>query len=78
MRVLEFARRWVVGTAAVPQSLESLTDREREVLGMVARGLSNQEIGEALFVSAATVKTHVSRLLMKLAARDRTDDVLVY
>jgi DNA-binding NarL/FixJ family response regulator len=44
---------------------------------MVARGLSNQEIGEALFVSAATVKTHVSRLLMKLDARDRTQLVVI-
>jgi DNA-binding NarL/FixJ family response regulator len=75
----EFVRRGSSepGAAAVPESLGALTDREREVLGMVARGLSNQEIGQELFVSAATVKTHVSRLLMKLDARDRTQLVVI-
>jgi DNA-binding NarL/FixJ family response regulator len=56
--------------------LTSLTDRETEVLGLVARGMSNTEIGEQLYVSPATVKTHVSRLLMKLDARDRAQLVV--
>jgi DNA-binding NarL/FixJ family response regulator len=59
------------------EELASLTDREREVLSLVARGWSNQEIGEALFVTPATAKTHVSRLLMKLGARDRTQLVVI-
>jgi DNA-binding NarL/FixJ family response regulator len=64
----------------VPQmhpGLESLTDREHEVLGAVARGLSNAEIAEQLFMSHATAKTHVSRLLTKLDARDRAQLVMV-
>jgi DNA-binding NarL/FixJ family response regulator len=58
-------------------ALKTLTDRECEVLREVARGLSNVEIAEQLHVSAATAKTHVSRLLMKLAARDRAQLVVV-
>lgn len=57
--------------------LATLTERELEVLGAVARGLSNAEIGEALFMSQATAKTHVSRLLAKLHARDRAQLVVV-
>jgi len=57
--------------------LSSLTEREREVLGAVARGLSNAEIGEELFMSHATAKTHVSRLLTKLDARDRAQLVML-
>jgi DNA-binding NarL/FixJ family response regulator len=57
--------------------LDLLTDREREVLLAVARGLSNAEIGEELFMSHATAKTHVSRLLTKLCARDRAQLVMV-
>jgi DNA-binding NarL/FixJ family response regulator len=56
--------------------LATLTDREREVLEAVARGLSNAEIGERLFMSHATAKTHVSRLLSKLDARDRAQLVM--
>jgi DNA-binding NarL/FixJ family response regulator len=59
------------------KELERLTDREVEVLRLVARGLSNQEIGDELFVSPATAKTHVSRLLMKLAARDRAQLIVI-
>jgi DNA-binding NarL/FixJ family response regulator len=59
------------------KDFERLTEREVEVLRLVARGLSNQEIGEELFVSPATAKTHVSRLLMKLAARDRTQLIVL-
>jgi DNA-binding NarL/FixJ family response regulator len=54
-----------------------LTDREREVLVEVARGLSNAEIALQLHMSPATAKTHVSRLLMKLSARDRAQLVVI-
>jgi DNA-binding NarL/FixJ family response regulator len=57
--------------------LASMTDREREVLLAVAQGLSNAEIGEQLFMSHATAKTHVSRLLTKLQARDRAQLVMI-
>jgi DNA-binding NarL/FixJ family response regulator len=59
------------------KDFERLTEREIEVLRLVARGLSNQEIGDELFVSPATAKTHVSRLLMKLAARDRAQLIVI-
>ena len=65
------------GQGGEPAVLAALTEREREVLALVARGWSNQEIGEALFVTPATAKTHVSRLLMKLGARDRTQLVVI-
>lgn len=57
--------------------LEVLTDREREVMAVVAKGMSNQEISDRLFLSPATVKTHVSRILTKLHARDRTQLVVM-
>ncbi|MEM7140743.1 MAG: response regulator transcription factor [Actinomycetota bacterium] len=60
--------------AAVPvdeEALEHLTNREREVVGLVGKGLSNDEIAEALFLSPLTAKTHVSRAMTKLHARDR-------
>jgi len=64
-------------TVTEAPGLDLLTDREREVLLAVARGLSNAEIGEELFMSHATAKTHVSRLLTKLDARDRAQLVML-
>jgi DNA-binding NarL/FixJ family response regulator len=60
-----------------PNRLEQLTEREREVLGLVALGLSNQEIAERLVISPATAKTHVSRTMMKLHAHDRAQLVVI-
>jgi DNA-binding NarL/FixJ family response regulator len=60
-----------------PRGLDELTEREREVLCLVAQGLSNAELAETLRVSLPTAKTHVSRILTKLDARDRTQLVIL-
>jgi DNA-binding NarL/FixJ family response regulator len=75
----EFAERPVPAPAPAsdnPAALNGVTDREREVLTLVGRGLSNTEIAAALFISVATAKAHVARLFTKLGARDRVQLVI--
>jgi DNA-binding NarL/FixJ family response regulator len=72
----EFARR-PAADGPSPTALDALTDREREVLGLIAHGLSNREIAEKLFLSEGTVKTHIKRIFFKLDLRDRTQAVIL-
>ena len=62
---------------APPKALEDLSDREQEVFRLIARGLSNAEIGKELFISETTVKTHVTHILQKLDLRDRVQAVVL-
>jgi DNA-binding NarL/FixJ family response regulator len=63
--------------SVAPERLSALTDREREVMALVAEGLTNDEIGQRLFMSPATARTHVSRAMVKLGARDRAQLVVL-
>ncbi|SDJ31340.1 DNA-binding response regulator, NarL/FixJ family, contains REC and HTH domains [Actinokineospora alba] len=72
--ITEFAR--LPEPSAPPRELVGVTEREREVLTLIARGSSNTEIAERLVLSQATVKTHIGRLLAKLHARDRAQLVI--
>jgi DNA-binding NarL/FixJ family response regulator len=74
--VAEFAAR-TKPPAGPTTALAELTSREREVMALVAEGLTNAEIGARLFMSPATARTHVSRILTKLGARDRTQLVVM-
>ncbi len=72
--IAEFATR--AKEPALGKELDRLTDREREVMALVAAGLTNEEIAEKLYLSPATAKTHVSRAMVKLGARDRAQLVV--
>jgi DNA-binding NarL/FixJ family response regulator len=76
-RLIEQVSAGAVGQTRRPAELDELTEREFEVLGLIARGLSNAEIADELVVSEATVKSHVARVLMKLGIRDRVQAVVL-
>src|SRR5207244_10580784 len=72
----EFARQQPTAATASPPAVTELTPREREVLDLLTRGLSNPEICQQLVISEATAKTHVARILQKLDLRDRVQAVI--
>jgi DNA-binding NarL/FixJ family response regulator len=63
-------------SSSVDPLIEQLTEREREILALVASGASNRQIGEALFITEGTVKNHLSNILAKMGVRDRTQAAL--
>jgi DNA-binding NarL/FixJ family response regulator len=73
--ITRFSQQPATALTPVP-GLDELTERERELVAWVATGRSNQEIGQALFISPATVRTHVGRAMLKLHARDRAQLVV--
>ncbi|MFH8682935.1 response regulator [Streptomyces lydicus] len=74
--IADFAARPAAAPVRPARPVEGITEREREVLTLVGRGRSNTEIAEDLFITVATAKSHVSRLLTKLGARDRVQLVI--
>jgi len=70
-------RKRLLELVGAPATLSELSERELEVLRLIARGLSNGEIARSLFVSEATVKTHVTHILTKLTLRDRVQAVVL-
>ena len=72
-----FIRRPAETVEVQSSTIDVLTDRERDVLALVAKGLANAEIGSELYVSPATVKTHIARILTKLDARDRAQLIVI-
>jgi DNA-binding NarL/FixJ family response regulator len=76
-RLIEEFVRTPEAPATPPPELASLTEREQEILTLIGRGLANQEIAERLFLSMATVKTHVNRVFSKLRLRDRAQAVVL-
>jgi RNA polymerase sigma factor (sigma-70 family) len=76
-RLIEELASWPERRTGVPELLEELTEREREVLTLVAYGLTNQQIADRLVVSPATAKTHVTRAMIKLGVHDRAQLVVL-
>jgi DNA-binding NarL/FixJ family response regulator len=72
--IQKFAR---MSRPAPPKQLDELSERERDVFRLMARGLSNAEIGNELYISETTVKTHVTHILQKLDLRDRVQAVVL-